>query len=148
MSAVKSVATKKASVSAKAAPIEKAIEKKAEEVVKKVEAKTEEVKKEVKKEVRAAKPAVKKAVAKTAAKATAVKKAVENAENSKNISICLQYGDKEYSTTDIEKMAKDVWVYDYNKKASDLKDIELYVKPVESKVYYVFNKSIAGAFDI
>lgn len=129
MSTVKNVTeAKKPTVSAKAASIEKKVEKKAEAV-----------KKEVKKEVKAVKPAVKKAVAKTTEKAATVKKAAK---------ISIQFADKDYSMEALEKIAKDVWVYDYEKKATDLKTVELYVKPEESKVYYVFNGDVSGAFEI
>ena len=140
MSTVKNVTTaKKPAVSAKVASIEKTVEKKAEETAKKVEAKAEAVKKEVKKEVKAVKPAVKKAVAKTTEKVSTAKKATK---------ISIQYANKDYSLEALEKIAKDVWVYDCGKKASDLKAIDLYVKPEENKVYYIFNGTVAGNFDI
>ncbi len=125
-------------VAEKKATIEKVIEQKTAEV----KAAETEVKKQVKKAV---KPAVKKAVAKTTTKATAVKKAVAA---SYNLKASIQFSNKEYSVADLEQIAKDVWVYDYENKIDDLNSIELYVKPEESKVYYVFNQSMAGSFDI
>lgn len=86
--------------------------------------------------------AVKKAApAKKTAAATVKKTATKT-------NMTLQYDDKSYSTEDLEKIANDVWVYDYDKKASELKSIELYVKPFENKVYYVFNGDIQGFFQI
>ena len=134
-------------------------------------AKAETVKTEVKKAVAPAKEAVKKATApaKEAAKKAAapVKEAVKKAaapakETAKKApakkaaakaskataEIKLQFADKEYTQEDLVKIANDVWVYDYDKKASELKKIQLFVKPEESKVYYVFNDDITGAFDI
>ena len=138
MSTVKNVtAAKKPAVSAKAASIEKTVEKK-----------EEAVKKEGKKEVEAVKPAVKKAVKKTTEKAATAKKTVAKAATKKSFKISIQYAEKDYSIADLEKIATDVWVYDCGKKAADLKDIELYVKPEENKVYYVFNGTVAGNFDI
>ena len=90
------------------------------------------------------KTAVKKTVAK---KTAAVKKAAPAKSTKKaDAKITLQFSGKNYSTDDLLKIAKDVWVYDFGKKESELKDVELYVKPEEYKVYYVFNKEFAGDF--
>ena len=85
------------------------------------------------------KPAAKKAVAKK----PAVKKAAKA-----EVKMAIQFADKNYTTDDLTKIANDVWVYDYGKDASELKDVQLYVKPEEGKVYYVFNNEIAGDFVI
>ena len=60
----------------------------------------------------------------------------------------LQFAEKEYTQESLIKIAKDVWANDYDKKASELKKVQLFVKPEESKVYYVFNDDITGSFDI
>ena len=62
--------------------------------------------------------------------------------------MAIQFADKNYTADDLAKIANDVWVYDYGKDASELKDVQLYVKTEESKVYYVFNNEIAGDFII
>ena len=125
-------------------------------------AKAETVKTEVKKAVAPAKEAVKKAAApakEAAKKATApVKEAVKKAAapakkaatkaSKATAEVKLQFADKEYTQEDLVKIANDVWVYDYDKKASELKKVQLFVKPEESKVYYVFNDDITGSFDI
>lgn len=124
-------------------PVAKAATKKAP--AKKAETKatvetvvTEPVKEEVKK------PAAKKTVTKTAAvKKTAAKKAAKA-----EVKVAIQFADKNYTSEDLAKIANDVWVYDYGKDASELKDVQLYVKPEEGKVYYVFNNEIAGDFGI
>lgn len=46
------------------------------------------------------------------------------------------------------KIAKDVWKYDLGKNEADFKDVELYVKPEESSVYYVINGDVTGSFAI
>ena len=134
--------------------------------VKKEEVKAAEVKADAKVEEKAVKAPAKKAAAKkeTAAKAPA-KKAVtkkevkkeaateaktttKKAASKKEVKIAIQFADKNYTSEDLANIANDVWVYDYNKKASELKDVQLYVKPEESKVYYVFNNEIAGDFNI
>lgn len=127
----------------KATP-DKAEEKAAKAPAKKAAAKKETAKKEtVKKETAAKAPAKKAAVKKEAAKAPAKKAAAK-----KEVKIAIQFADKNYTSEDLANIANDVWVYDYNKKASELKDVQLYVKPEESKVYYVFNNEIVGDFNI
>ena len=61
--------------------------------------------------------------------------------------VVFQFCDKEYTKCDLVKIAKDVWQYDLKKDVAALKDIELYVKPEECKVYYVMNGE-TGSFDI
>jgi len=132
MSTVKKVAeTVKETVAVEKKPAAKAVAKKAP--VKKAETKAEEKK-----------PATKKAAAKTTAtKKPAAKKAVKA-----EVKMAIQFADKNYTAEDLTKIANDVWVYDYGKDAAELKDVQLYVKPEEGKVYYVFNNEIAGDFVI
>ena len=44
--------------------------------------------------------------------------------------------------------AKNVWRYDRGGKVSDIKSMELYIKPEEGKVYYVINSDATGSFDL
>jgi len=99
--------------------------------------------------------AVKKAATKTVAKKAPAKKAPakKTVAAPKKVAepksaITYQFADKEYDEASLVKIAKDVWKYDLNGKAADLKSIKLFVKPEESKVYYVFNGDVDGAFDI
>lgn len=87
----------------------------------------------------AKKETVKKAPAKKAAPAK--KEAVKAAVN-------LQFAGKSYTDADLIKIAKDVWKYDLGKKVSDFKSVELYVKPEESRAYYVINGETTGSFAI
>ena len=121
----------------------------------KAEVKAAEVKTEVKETAK--KAPVKKAAAKTTTKkAAAPKKETVKKETTakaakttkKEVKIAVQFADKSYTSEDLANIANDVWVYDHNKKASELKDVQLYVKPEESKVYYVFNDEITGDFNI
>ena len=89
----------------------------------------------------AAKTPAKKAETKPVAKAPAKKAAVKEA-------ISVQFAGKSYTTEDLVKIAKDVWKYDLNQKATDFKSVELYVKPEESMVYYVINGDVTGNFAI
>lgn len=83
----------------------------------------------------------------TSTKNAALKKN-EVKKGSIDTKICVQFNGKDYSTLDLMKMAKDVWVYDCEKKGTELKSAELYVKPEEDKVYYVFNGEVSGSFII
>ena len=140
---VKEPAEKKAP--AKKAPVKKETVKK--ETVKKETVKKAPVKKTAakpaaektaaEKPVSAAKPAAKKAPAKTAAAKAEAKEIVT-----------VQFAGKSYSTEDLVKIAKDVWKYDLGKNEADFKDVELYVKPEESSVYYVINGDVTGSFAI
>lgn len=127
----------------KAAPVveEKAVEVK--ETEKKAPAKKTAAKTTTKKAAAPKKEAAKK---ETEAKATTKKTTTKAAK--KEVKIAIQFADKNYTSEDLANIANDVWVYDYNKKASELKDVQLYVKPEESKVYYVFNNEIVGDFNI
>ena len=129
----------------------------------------EEAKKEAKKEAKAPakKETVKKETAKkaapkkTTARKTTAKKAVEKTEEKpeektagrkaakKAVTpvVHLQFGGRGYSMDDIQKMAFDVWKFDLQHE-EEYTSLELYVKPEESRVYYVFNGDIAGSFGI
>lgn len=130
-------ATVKKTVAAKEVkPVEAKVEAKAVEAPKAEPAKKAEAPK------KAAAP--KKAPAKkaTETKAAAPKKTAVKSN------VVIEVADRKYSSADIEKIAKDVWVYDLGKKAAELKSMELYVKAEEANVYYVFNGDIQGVFGI
>ena len=141
--------SKKKAVAAKTVKTEAAApaEVKADAVETKEEAKTT-VKKETK-------PATKKAPAKKAsAKKTTVKKTENTEPKAKKAaaavqpSVHFQFSGKSYSTEDLQKIAADVWKYDLHKEDEAFTSLELYVKPEESIVYYVFNGDITGSFFI
>ena len=141
-------ATVKKTVAAKEVkPVEakveaKAVEAKAVEALKAAAApKAEPAKKaEAPKKVAAPKKAPAKKATET--KAAAPKKTAVKTN------VVIEVADRKYSSADIEKIAKDVWVYDLGKKAAELKSMELYVKAEEANVYYVFNGDIQGVFGI
>ena len=78
---------------------------------------------------------------------TATKKAPK-ADTAVNMAVHFQFSGKSYSTEDLQKIAKDVWKYDLHKEEEEYASLELYVKPEESIVYYVFNGDITGSFFI
>ena len=118
-------ATKKTTKAAKVA------EQAVETVIEKVEEKAT-VADKVDKKTAEKKPAKKPAAKKTTLKAT----------------ISIQFAGKSYTNEDLVKIAKDVWQYDLKKEEKDLKSVDLYVKPEESTVYYVFNGTEEGCFGI
>ena len=73
----------------------------------------------------------KKAATKATTKATTTKAA------SKKVEVTVEFAGKSYSTEQLAKIAKDVWVYDLGRKATEFKTVEIYVKPEESQAYYV-----------
>ena len=91
--------------------------------------------------VKAAEPAKKAPAKKAPAKKAAAKKEMKT-------EIAVQFAGKSYTQDDLVKIAKDVWRYDLKMKAADLVSVELYVKPEESMVYYVFNGTECGSFAI
>lgn len=136
-------ATVKKTVAAKEVkPVEAKVEAKAVEAPKAAAApKAEPAKKaEAPKKVAAPKKAPAKKATET--KAAAPKKTAVKSN------VVIEVADRKYSPADIEKIAKDVWVYDLGKKAAELKSMELYVKAEEANVYYVFNGDIQGVFGI
>lgn len=98
------------------------------------------------KKTTAKKAPAKKAETKAETKTTA-KKATAKAEEVKAV-VNFQFAGKSYTTDDLVKIAKDVWVYDLNKDLADFKTVELYVKPEESTAYYVVNEEVTGCFGI
>lgn len=123
-------------------PVEAKVEAKAVEAPKAVAAPKAEPAKKAEAPKKAAAP--KKAPAK---KATETKAAAPK-KTAVKTNVVIEVADRKYSSADIEKIAKDVWVYDLGKKAAELKSMELYVKAEEANVYYVFNGDIQGVFGI
>ena len=136
-------ATVKKTVAAKEVkPVEAKVEAKAVEASKAAAAPKAEPAKKAEAPKKAAAP--KKAPAK---KATETKAAAPK-KTAVKTNVVIEVADRKYSSADIEKIAKDVWVYDLGKKAAELKSMELYVKAEEANVYYVFNGDIQGVFGI
>lgn len=79
---------------------------------------------------------------KTPAKRTTTKKAAVVTEE-----VYLQYAGKEFSSADLTAKVKEIWK-EMGKKAADLKDIKVYVKPEENAAYYVINNEETGSFGL
>lgn len=118
----------------------KTAEKAAAEAVKAEKAAAKETEKSaVKETAKAAEEKPAKAEKKTTArtrKTTAAKKEIK-------AEIVLQYGEKEVSTKDMIAAVKKEWTKAKH-KISDIKSMELYVKPEDYAVYYVINGDTTG----
>ena len=94
------------------------------------------------------KAAEKKAPAKkTAAKKTAAKKAPAKKAELKT-EMYLQFYGKEYSDKEILQKVKEIWTKVLKNKVGDMKDVKIYLKPEESKAYYVINGDTTGEVNL
>ncbi len=91
-----------------------------------------------------AKEVVKK-VTKTAKKAAPAEKSAEPAAKA---NVMLQYAGKDISYDEFIQNAKNKFQYDMGGDVNAIKEINLYVKPDESKVYFVINGNIEGDYDL
>ena len=140
-----SVETKAAEKTAEVKPAaEKPVEEKTAEV-KSADEKTTAVKSEEPAKKTAAKKtttrkttAAKKTTTKTAAKTTAAKKAEPVTE------VYVQYWGKEIHTSEVADRIKKIWTEDMGKKASELKDLKIYIKPEDNGAHYVINGDVTG----
>ena len=140
-----SVETKAAEKTAEVKPAaEKPVEEKTAEV-KSAEEKTTAVNSEEPAKKTAAKKtttrkttAAKKTTTKTAAKTTAAKKAEPVTE------VYVQYWGKEIHTSEVADRIKKIWTEDMGKKASELKDLKIYIKPEDNGAHYVINGDVTG----
>ena len=140
-----SVETKAAEKTAEVKPAAaKPIEEKTAEV-KSDEEKTTAVKSEEPAKKTAAKKtttrktaAAKKTTTRTTAKTTAAKKAEPVTE------VYVQYWGKEIHTSEVADRIKKIWTEDMGKKASELKDLKIYIKPEDNGAHYVINGDVTG----
>ena len=104
----------------------------------------EKVKEELKAAVaekKAAAPAKKEEPAKKAAAPA------KKAEVKATIKVELS-ADRQYTNDDLMKILNDVWKFDMKKKVSDIKTVEMYVKPYENSVWALVNGTEEVNFNI
>ncbi|MBR4530317.1 MAG: hypothetical protein IKO80_08565 [Lachnospiraceae bacterium] len=106
-----------------------------------------------KKKASASKAAQKKAAAaKKAPLKSPGEKALEatrrKAVRKKPTNVVLQYSDLSVNYRTIVENARKIWRVEHHGKLADLTGLDLYIKPEEGKVYYVFNDEIAGDFPL
>ena len=61
--------------------------------------------------------------------------------------VYVEFYGEQVNQAEIIAEAKKIWT-DSGKKASELKRLEVYIKPEDDRVYYVFNNDISGSFPI
>lgn len=61
--------------------------------------------------------------------------------------VVVEYQGKQITCKDVLAAAKKVWV-DGGNKVKDLNTVDLYVKPEENAVYYVFNEDESGKIEL
>ncbi len=64
----------------------------------------------------------------------------------RTVELFVQYGEKEVTYTDLVTRVKDMWKAE-GKRETSLKTLNIYVKPEESKAYYVINEKITGELE-
>ena len=79
-----------------------------------------------------------KAAEKTTTRKTAAKKAEPVTE------VYVQYWGKEIHTSEVADRIKKIWTEDMGKKASELKDLKIYIKPEDNGAHYVINGDVTG----
>lgn len=62
----------------------------------------------------------------------------------------VEYGENKIESKAVIAAAKKIWVDEGNKnrKVKDLLKLDLYLKPEENAVYYVFNDDESGSFPL
>ena len=84
------------------------------------------------------KTATKTTTRKTTAKKTTAKKTETVTE------VYVQYWGKEIHTSEVADRIRKIWTDDMGKKASDLKDLKIYIKPEDNGAHYVINGDVTG----
>ena len=82
---------------------------------------------------------VKKYCEKAPAKRAAAKKTTAAKTAEVKETVYIQFAGAEYNLDDIKANAKKAWAEETGKKESDVKEIQIYVKPEEHAAYYVIN---------
>ncbi len=62
----------------------------------------------------------------------------------------VEFGTNQIESKTVIANAKKIWVDEggQNRKVKDLKSMDLYVKPEDNAVYYVFNEEETGCFPL
>ena len=121
---------------------------------KKAAVKAEETKAAVKTEekkaapaaVKEEKPVKKEAAKKEPVKKTAAKKAAAPKKDAE-ATVYVQYQDAEIEPKKVLEQVKTDWV-NAGHRASSIKKVDLYIKPEESKAYWVINEKETGSVDL
>ena len=126
-----------------------------EKAVKAETPKTDDAKASVETKKAAETPAEKKADTKPAAKKTTTRKTTTakktttrktaTAKKAETVTeVYVQYWGKEIHTSEVADRIKKIWTDDMGKKATDLKDLKIYIKPEDNGAHYVINGDVTG----
>ena len=138
-----SVETKAAEKTAEVKPAAaKPVEEKAAEVKSEEPAKKTAAKKTTTRKTAAAKKTTTRTTAKTTAAKTTRKTAAKKAEPVTEVYV--QYWGKEIHTSEVADRIKKIWTEDMGKKASELKELKIYIKPEDNGAHYVINGDVTG----
>ncbi len=131
----------------KAEPALNEAKKKADPVIKEAKKKADPVIKEVMKKAEPATKAVKKQGAKAADVVKSASKDITEAAAKKNTKtdFYIQYKDYEIRTEDIGEKIREIYIAEGH-KATDIKELQIYLKPEENTAYYVVNHKDTGKF--
>ena len=134
------------------------VEKKMAEVEKKTTAEEKTTtkgkvaaKKDVTTDKAAEKKTTKKAATKKAAeKKTTTKKAAAKKPKKVPKAVFVEYcgAQTKIDVESYEEKVKEIWLNDWKRLARDLKQIDIYIKPEDGKVYFVVNGTEHGAIDL
>lgn len=61
--------------------------------------------------------------------------------------VYIEFYGEQIDQAEVVAEAKKIWT-DSGKKLSDLTKLEIYIKPEDDRVYYVFNGTLTGSFPI
>ena len=94
----------------------------------------------------AKKPAAKKTTTRKTptAKKTTTRKTATAKKAETVTEVYVQYWGKEIHTSEVAERIKKIWTEDMGKKASDLKDLKIYIKPEDNGAHYVINGDVTG----
>ena len=94
----------------------------------------------------AKKPAAKKTTTRktTTAKKTTTRKTATAKKAETVTEVYVQYWGKEIHTSEVADRIKKIWTDDMGKKATDLKDLKIYIKPEDNGAHYVINGDVTG----
>ena len=87
------------------------------------------------------KPAAKKT---TAVKKTTAKRTTAQKEKTVNTEVYVQFWGKEVYAKEVVENIQKIWTDEMGKKAEDIEDLKVYIKPEENGAHYVINGDVRG----
>ena len=88
------------------------------------------------------------AAKKPAAKRTTTRKTTAKTAPAINEEVYIQFLGREVFAKDVVENIKKVWTDEMGKKAADMKELKVYIKPEENAAYYVINGDVTGSVSL